>query len=218
MEEGAVAAPWCPGCLRQAGQAARCPACGLRQHGAAAGRLRVVVRRLYDLGRAQRELATEAAALEAERHRLLAELAAPAAARASREWRPDVVRGLLLGLGALLVALAALIFSVVAWVRLGDLGRAGLLAGGTLAAATGACPAAAGGCRPPPRRSAGSGWRWRWSTGPRPDGRGWRPAGRRPRGGRSAAPPAPPSRRARAASWRGSARPRPCWPRRPPCW
>jgi hypothetical protein len=52
-----------------------------------------------------------------------------------------VVRGVLLGLGSVLVALAALIFTVVTWVRLGDLGRAGLLAGGTMAAGTAAAAA-----------------------------------------------------------------------------
>jgi hypothetical protein len=147
VEQQQAAVLWCPRCLGAVGEAARCPACGLRQQGADAARLRVVVHRLYELGEAQRALAAEAASLRAEQARLLASLdpraaaegaagwpAPPVAGRAAREWRPSMVRGVLLGLGAVLVALAALIFSVVAWVNLGDAGRAGLLAGATLLA------------------------------------------------------------------------------------
>ena len=140
MEERTTAtATWCPGCRRTVGEADRCPSCGLRQTGADAARLRVVVYRLYEIGEQQRALAGEADALRREQGRLLGALghaAAPAAAR-RREWRPEIVRGVLLGLGAVLVALAALIFAVVAWVRLGDLGRAGLLLAMTVAAAAG---------------------------------------------------------------------------------
>jgi len=138
-ERTTATATWCPGCLRTVGEADRCPSCGLRQTGADAARLRVVVYRLYEIGEQQRALAGEADALRLEQGRLLGALghaAAPAAAR-RREWRPEMVRGVLLGLGAVLVALAALIFAVVAWVRLGDLGRAGLLLAMTVAAAAG---------------------------------------------------------------------------------
>jgi len=149
VEERPAAVLWCPRCLRPVGEAAHCPACGLRQHGADAARLRVVVHRLYEIGETQRALAAEHASLRLEQGRLLQSLApqgvapdglaslgrAPRdAAGPAREWRPGMVRGVLLGLGAALVALAALIFSVVAWVNLGDAGRAGLLAGATLAA------------------------------------------------------------------------------------
>jgi hypothetical protein len=135
------------------GDAAACPGCALPQLGPDVARLRVVVHRLYQLGEEQRTLAAESGSLERERHRLLGSVAgwaAPAGAepppeagarRPPGEWRPAVVRGVLLGLGSVLVALAALIFAVVTWVRVGDLGRAGLLAGGTLAA--GAAAAAA---------------------------------------------------------------------------
>ncbi|HEX8135383.1 MAG TPA: hypothetical protein VF880_18375, partial [Actinomycetes bacterium] len=149
MEQQQAAVLWCPRCLGAVGEAASCPACGLRQQGADAARLRVVVHRLYEVGEAQRALAAEATSLRVEQARLLESLdpraaaagggaagwpARPAAGRAAREWRPGMVRGVLLGLGAVLVALAALIFSVVAWVNLGDAGRAGLLAGATLLA------------------------------------------------------------------------------------
>jgi hypothetical protein len=123
----------------------------LRQDGADAARLRVVVHRLYELGEAQQALAAEMASLRLEQGRLLRALAPqepalpgmepPAMARTTLEWRPGVVRAVLLGLGAVLVALAAFIFSVVAWVNLGDAGRAGLLVGATLVAAATAAAA-----------------------------------------------------------------------------
>lgn len=139
-ERTAATATWCPGCRRPAGEAERCPSCGLRQSGADAARLRVVVHRLYEIAEQQRALAGETAALQLEQGRLLRLLgqgAAPVASRAPRELRPEVIRGVLLGLGSILVALAALIFAVVAWIRLGDLGRAGLLLAATMVAAAG---------------------------------------------------------------------------------
>ncbi len=151
MDERPAAVLWCPRCLRPVGEATHCPACGLRQLGADAARLRVVVHRLYEIGEAQRALAAETASLRLAQGRLLqsldpqglaAQVLAPRpAAAAPREWRPGVVRGVLLGLGAALVALAALIFSVVAWVNLGDAGRAGLLGGATLVAVAAAAAA-----------------------------------------------------------------------------
>jgi hypothetical protein len=161
VEERPAAVLWCPRCLRPVGEAARCPACGLAQHGTDAARLRVVVHRLYEIGELQSTLAAETASLRQEQRRLLESLdpqtAAPedagsplfgppvlgprAAAAAAREWRPGVVRGVLLGLGAALLALAALIFAVVAWVNLGDAGRAGLLGGATLVAVAAAAAA-----------------------------------------------------------------------------
>jgi hypothetical protein len=140
-----AAPPWCPRCLREVGEAARCPACGLPQLGADAARLRVVVRRLSDIAEQQRALGEEANSLRSEQWRLLQALSAQggwAAPRAGREWRPEMVRGVLLWVGSALVALAALIFAVVAWIRLGDAGRAGLLAGVTLLAALGTLAAA----------------------------------------------------------------------------
>jgi hypothetical protein len=127
------------------GEAARCPSCGLPQLGADAARLRVVVRRLSDIAEQQRALGEEANSLRWEQGRLLQVLAVQGAGtqggwarpRAGREWRPEMVRGVLLWLGSVLVALAALIFAVVAWIRLGEVGRAGLLAGATVLAALG---------------------------------------------------------------------------------
>jgi hypothetical protein len=126
------------------GEAARCPSCGLPQLGADAARLRVVVRRLSDIAEQQRALGEEASALRWEQGRLVQALTQGAGAkggwaapRAGREWRPEMVRGVLLWVGSVLVALAALIFAVVAWIRLGDAGRAGLLAGATVLAALG---------------------------------------------------------------------------------
>src|SRR4029450_14096156 len=97
----------------------------------------------HDPGEQRRALEGEAATREPERRRLLEEVVGvPSAGLGSRpEWRPAVVRGLLLGLGSVLVALAALIFAAVTWVRLDDRGRAGLLAAATLAAWSGAAAA-----------------------------------------------------------------------------
>jgi hypothetical protein len=139
-----AAALWCPRCLGavEADEAA-CPRCRLGQ-GADAARLRAVVRRLYEVGEQRRALEAEAATLGSEQARLLQALdprPSRASSRAMPEWRAEVVRGLLLGLGSVLVALAALIFAAVTWVRLGDLGRAGLLAAATLVIATAAAAA-----------------------------------------------------------------------------
>lgn len=144
MTDAGATTLWCPRCLRPVGEAATCPWCGLRQQGADAARLRLVVHRLYEITEQRRALEAEAAALGLEQRRLLQALAPEPSRSSSRplpEWRPEVVRGLLLGLGAVLVALAAVIFAVVAWVRLGDPGRAGLLAGATLVAAAAAAAA-----------------------------------------------------------------------------
>jgi len=144
MTEQADGQLWCPRCLRGVGEAARCPSCGLPQLGADAARLRVVARRLSDIAEQQRVLSEEANTLRWEQGRLVQALAQGAgtqggwaAPRAGHEWRPETVRGVLLWLGSALVALAALIFAVVAWIRLGDAGRAGLLGGVTLLAALG---------------------------------------------------------------------------------
>ncbi|HSO53398.1 MAG TPA: hypothetical protein VL330_11745, partial [Actinomycetes bacterium] len=136
-----AAALWCPRCLGpvEADEAA-CRRCGLGL-GADAARLRVVVRRLYEVGEHLWALEAEAATLGSEQARLLQALdprQAWASSRAVPEWRAEVVRGLLLGLGSVLVALAALIFAAVTWVRLGDLGRAGLLVAATLVVAAAA--------------------------------------------------------------------------------
>ena len=114
----------CPRCRRPVAGGERCPSCGLPQTGEHADRLRVVVARLDALGREQH-------ALRQEQHALLRAVVGPEPAaeprRPAPESRPEVVRDLLLWLGSALVAVAALIFSLFAWRRLGDSGRALLL-------------------------------------------------------------------------------------------
>src|SRR6266542_3222495 len=144
MADRADTTSWCPRCMRPTGEAARCPSCGLAQLGADADRLRVVVWRLHEIGERQRALEEEAAPLRLEQVRLLQVLGRDSARRprgARAQWRPEVVRGVLLWLGSILLALAAVSFAVVAFLNLGDAGRAGLLAGTTLVVA--ACAAAA---------------------------------------------------------------------------
>src|SRR6266498_409399 len=144
MADRADTTSWCPRCMRPTGEAARCPSCGLAQLGADADRLRVVVWRLHEIGERQRALEEEAAPLRLEQVRLLQVLGRDSARRprgVRAQWRPEVVRGVLLWLGSILLALAAVSFAVVAFLNLGDAGRAGLLAGTTLVVA--ACAAAA---------------------------------------------------------------------------
>src|SRR6266511_890996 len=144
MADRADTTSWCPRCMRPTGEAARCPSCGLAQLGADADRLRVVVWRLHEIGERQRALEEEAAPLRLEQVRLLQVLGRDSARRprgVRAQWRPEVVRGVLLWLGSILLALAAVSFAVVACLNLGDAGRAGLLAGTTLVVA--ACAAAA---------------------------------------------------------------------------
>jgi hypothetical protein len=132
------------------GAADRCPRCGSQVRGGAADRLRAIVGRLAQLGAEQRAIGAEVAALTAEQAALRTVLAPPAAPLipptawappapaprpAAGEWRPSAVRGLLLWLGAGLIAVAAIIFAAVSWARLSSAGRLGLLAAVTVAAA-----------------------------------------------------------------------------------
>lgn len=129
----------CPRCRRPV-DAERCPSCGLVQTGDEVARLRAVVARLDTIARAQYALTAEATALRAEYAQRVRALDAgagrpPAARRPAPESRPEVVRDVLLWLGSALVAVAALIFALFAWRRLGDTGRAGLLFAMTFLAA-----------------------------------------------------------------------------------
>ena len=127
----------CPRCRRPV-DAERCPSCGLVQTGEQVGRLRAVVARLDTIARAQYALTAEATALRAEQASLLRTLETgpvPERRRPAPESRPEVVRDVLLWLGSALVAVAALIFALFAWRRLGDTGRAGLLFAMTFIAA-----------------------------------------------------------------------------------
>jgi len=110
------------------------------QTGDGAVRLRMVVARLDAIARDQQALVAEAMGLRREQSELLRSLAgragaAPSPRRPAPESRPEMVRDVLLWLGSALVAIAALIFALFAWRRLGDTGRAGLLFATTLVAA-----------------------------------------------------------------------------------
>ena len=139
---------WCPRCLTVT-DADTCPRCELPQRSVETARLRVVVYRLSEIDRQRDDLAREQIALTSERDRLLAlvtggrttpappitaaGVSATIGSRAS-ELRADVVRDVLLWVGGLLLALAALIFAAFAWRRLDDDGRALLLLGATVLA------------------------------------------------------------------------------------
>ncbi|MCA1691400.1 MAG: hypothetical protein LC733_04040, partial [Actinobacteria bacterium] len=135
---------WCPRCHRVVGDAERCPRCGLAQRGEDAARLRHVVGRLHEIGEMQLALQAESDDLRREQAALLWALAGGEAGREgvprpiapARESRPEVVRDVLLWLGSTLLAVAALTFALFAWRRLGNTGRAGLLLGATMLAAT----------------------------------------------------------------------------------
>jgi hypothetical protein len=123
---------WCPRCLGLTGDHPICPRCGLSQAGDAAARLRVVVYRLHEIGAASRSLAQEQATLDSEKQRLLSQLvsqphARPAPAATGGEWGADAIRNVLLWVGGVLLAIAALIFAAFAWQRLDDAGRAAML-------------------------------------------------------------------------------------------
>ena len=130
----------CPDCSAPLTGAVSCPTCGLRLTGPEAGRLHEVDLELLRLDRSR-------TALLHERGRLLTALrpaqrpatewTAPPAAP-SQEWTPQRVQNILLALGGLLLAGAALVFAVVTYERLGATGRALVLATLTLVAAVAA--------------------------------------------------------------------------------
>lgn len=145
-ERSAPAGLWCPVCLTRVGDQVRCPRCGLPQVGPDPARLRVIVAHRQELSEHQAALTTELAALDEERGRLLASVrgapwpgppgpaptpAGPVPAPTFADWRPERVRDVLLWLGAALLALSAITFTIVAWARLDAAGRAGLLLGVT---------------------------------------------------------------------------------------
>lgn len=130
----------CPDCSAPLAGTGTCPTCGLRLTGPEAARLWEVDLELLGLERTR-------GALLAERGRLLGALrpagtsarawTAPTAAP-RQEWTPQRVQNLLLTLGGLLLAGAALVFAVVTYERLGVGGRAAVLVALTLAAAAAA--------------------------------------------------------------------------------
>lgn len=126
----------CPGCSAPLPGIGSCPACGLRLRGPDAARLWEVDTELLRLDASR-------LALLAERDTLLAALraepvdvpAAPPAAAAPRaEWTPQRTSNTLLGLGGLLLAVAAVVFAAVTYERLGAGGRAAVLAALTVVA------------------------------------------------------------------------------------
>ncbi|MGZ6793559.1 MAG: hypothetical protein ACXVFV_11440, partial [Mycobacteriales bacterium] len=123
----------CPDCRAPLTGAPACAGCGLPLVGPAAARLWVVDQRLA-------ALETEGTALREERARLLADLRQsgplPGAVPAPpREATPRQVQNTLLGLGALLLAVAGLVFTAVTYRQLGLAGRAAVLTALTAAAA-----------------------------------------------------------------------------------
>ncbi len=125
----------CPQCAVTLTGPGGCAACGLRLTGPEAGRL-------WEVDVALHRLDAERVPLLAERAALLAALrnaapvapAAPAPAPAP-EWTPQRTSNALLGLGGLLLAVAALVFAAVTYERLGAGGRAAVLLALTAATA-----------------------------------------------------------------------------------
>ena len=119
----------CPGCSAVLPGTGSCPACGLRLRGPEAARLWEVDTELLRLDDSR-------SALLAERKGLIAALRAePTAAAAPPptpgpprpEWTPPRTSNTLLGLGGLLLAVAAVVFAAVTYERLGAGGRAAVL-------------------------------------------------------------------------------------------
>jgi hypothetical protein len=117
-----------------------CPWCGLDLQGGDAAQLRGLVEQVQSLDERIAGLSgqRQAVAAELQRRRFAFVRAAappPAPAFASggeAEWSASGARNFLLWVGAALLAASALTFTAVAWGRLGDGGRAALLAGVTV--------------------------------------------------------------------------------------
>lgn len=119
----------CPYCGDAAVDADVCRGCGLVQRGPEVVRLREIEGLLHELGQQQMSLF-------AERQQLLGLVRWEQPRRLSahagvREWKPEHIRNVLLWLGAALLALAAVTFTLFAFAHLDDRGRAGLLYGFT---------------------------------------------------------------------------------------
>ncbi|TAL26295.1 MAG: hypothetical protein EPN99_00450, partial [Frankiales bacterium] len=119
----------CPGCSAPLPGTGSCPACGLRLRGPEAARLWEVDSELLRLNQHRRRLLAERetllAALRAEP--AVGPTAVPAAAVPRAEWTPKRTSNALLGLGGLLLAVAAVVFAAVTYERLGAGGRAAVL-------------------------------------------------------------------------------------------
>ncbi len=129
----------CPDCRATLSGTRSCPACGLRLTGPEATRLGELDVELMGLDRSRRLLLQEREALlRVLRPGGAARSSAYAAPEPPAEWTPQRVQNLLLGLGGLLLAAAALVFAVVTYERLGASGRAAVLAALTVLAAVAA--------------------------------------------------------------------------------
>jgi hypothetical protein len=135
----------CPQCTAVLTGTDSCDSCGLRLTGPEASRLWQVDQELLQLEAARRPLLVERsallAALRGERPAASAPVLPPVAVQPTPpppppapEWTPQRVSNTLLGLGGLLLAVAALVFTAVTYERLGAGGRATILLALTLVA------------------------------------------------------------------------------------
>ncbi len=141
-----MSVPLCPDCAAPLTGPESCPACGLNLLGPVAARLWQVDQQLLTLD-------SQRTALMSERVRLLHQLrtgeapaataatilpaaGGPAAPHQRKETSPQQVQNTLLGLGALLLAIAGVVFAAVTYRNVGVVGRAGILITLTAVAAT----------------------------------------------------------------------------------
>jgi hypothetical protein len=133
----------CPQCTAPLTGSGGCDSCGLRLTGPEAVRLWQVDLELLQLEAARRPLVAERsqllAALRGDRPAVSAPVLPPVAVPPpppppAPEWTPQRVSNTLLGLGGLLLAVAALVFTAVTYERLGAGGRAAILLALTVAA------------------------------------------------------------------------------------
>ena len=122
----------CPDCSAPLTGGPTCPACGLRLVGPEALRLWEVDQELASLGSRRTHLLAERTALLSRLRVHAATSSRPPAA--PQEWTPQRVQNTLLGLGALLLTVAGIVFAAVTYDRLGAGGRAAVLVGLTAAA------------------------------------------------------------------------------------
>lgn len=133
----------CPSCAAPLTGSASCPSCGLPLHGPVAARLWQVDQQLAGLGVERERLLTQLRSGEVGVETpVLQRPAAPAQAqpRPHRETSPERVQNTLLTLGAVLLALAGVVFTAVTYRHLGVVGRAAVLL--TLTATAGWAPVA----------------------------------------------------------------------------
>ena len=132
----------CPSCGARLVDGTACPGCSLRLTGPGAQRLWEVDTALMRLDATRRELLVERAGLLDRLHGAEAPAGptvgagppAPTTVPARAEWTTQRVQNTLLGLGALLLAVAGIVFTAVTYDQLGAGGRAAVLVALTLLA------------------------------------------------------------------------------------